>query len=148
MTVHDQIKTNRWRTVFLFFLFGLLLVIITLLVSIIPLLNQNSVDQEMYISSLKTIGPIIAIFGVIWGIISWTAGSRMIIKLSDAKEIQKKDDPEIYKLLENLSIASGLATPKLYIMNDDSLNAFATGIRPEKSIIVVTSYPDSDKTSP
>lgn len=62
----------------------------------------------------------------------------MALAVNGAKEITKKDDPRYYRLVENLAIADGLPTPKVYIMNDPSPNAFATGRDPNHGVVCAT----------
>ncbi len=70
---------------------------------------------------------------------TYYAGSKMALALNGAKEIQKRDDPRLWRIVENLSITDGLPMPKVYIMNDPALNAFATGRDPKHSAVSVTS---------
>jgi heat shock protein HtpX len=78
------------------------------------------------------------IFSVGYAVISYFASARIALTLSGAKEVQKKDAPQLYRVVENLAIAGGLPTPKVYIMNDPALNAFATGRDPEHAVVAVT----------
>ncbi len=75
---------------------------------------------------------------IIWLFISWNFGDKMMIWSADAKPISLKDNPQIYRLVENVAIAAGLPRPNLYIINDDSLNAFATGKNPANASIILT----------
>ncbi len=58
--------------------------------------------------------------------------------MTGAKEIQKKDSPEFYRIVENLAITAGLPTPKVYIINEAQPNAFATGRDEKHAVIAVT----------
>ena len=58
--------------------------------------------------------------------------------MNGAESISKKDAPEFYSIVESLSITAGLPMPKLYIINDSSMNAFAAGTNPENSVICAT----------
>lgn len=78
-------------------------------------------------------------FAVLLNVISVLGSSSMILGLTKAKPIEKKDNPELYRLTENLCITAGLPMPKIYIMNVQQPNAFVTGLKAEKSILVVTS---------
>lgn len=70
---------------------------------------------------------------------SYYAGDKMALATSGAKgPIKKDDDPYVYRLVENLAITAGLPMPKVYIINDDAPNAFATGRGPEHASIAVT----------
>jgi heat shock protein HtpX len=59
--------------------------------------------------------------------------------MSGAREVEKADAPELYRIVENLAIAGGLPMPKVYIIDDDSPNAFATGRDPQHAVVAVTS---------
>jgi heat shock protein HtpX len=58
--------------------------------------------------------------------------------MSGAQKIEKQNNPYIYNIVENLCIASGMPIPKIYMINDKSPNAFATGRNPKHSAICVT----------
>lgn len=75
---------------------------------------------------------------MIWVLVSYYAGDAMLLRGAGAIAIEKKDQPEIYNLVENLCITRGLAVPKIYIIDDDSLNAFATGRDPEHASVALT----------
>jgi len=69
---------------------------------------------------------------------SYWFSDKVVMKMSGARLIEKKDNPELYRIVENLSITAGLPIPKIYIINDPSPNAFATGRNPEHAAIAVT----------
>ena len=72
-------------------------------------------------------------------IILFTKGDEVILRMNNAKELPPDDTNYIYNLVESVSLAAGMAKPpKVYIIEDDSLNAFATGRKPEKSAIALT----------
>ncbi len=81
----------------------------------------------------------IGIFAIGYAIIGYFGGSKMALAVNGAKEIQKKDNPRLWRTVENLSITDGLPMPKVYIMNDPSPNAFATGRDPNHSVVCATS---------
>ncbi len=86
-----------------------------------------------------SIGIILAvIISVIMTLTGYFKGDKVALISAGAKQIQKKDAPELYRLVENLSITAGLAMPKVYVINDPSPNAFATGRDPEHASIAVT----------
>tara|TARA_Y100000310_G_C20656298_1_gene802156 strand:+ start:1288 stop:1995 length:708 start_codon:yes stop_codon:yes gene_type:complete len=58
--------------------------------------------------------------------------------MNHAKPIEKKDNPELYRLVENLAITAGLPLPKIYIINESQPNAFATGRNPKNAVVAVT----------
>lgn len=75
---------------------------------------------------------------MLWIVIAYYSGDKMLLRGANALEIHREDQPEIYRLVENLCISQGLPTPRVYIINDDSLNAFATGRDPQHASVALT----------
>jgi heat shock protein HtpX len=71
-------------------------------------------------------------FGSYW----WS--DKIVLAMSHAKPIQKQDDPELYRIVENLAITAGLPMPRLYIIEEAAMNAFATGRDANHAVIAVT----------
>ncbi|TSC65441.1 MAG: Protease HtpX [Microgenomates group bacterium Gr01-1014_80] len=71
--------------------------------------------------------------------ISYYYSDKIVLGVSRAKPIEKKDNPQVYRLVENLTIAAGLPLPKIYIIDDSAPNAFATGRDPKHAAIAFTS---------
>lgn len=71
-------------------------------------------------------------FGSYW----WS--DKLVIAMSHAKPIKKEDAPELYRIVENLSITAGLPVPRVYIIDEQAMNAFATGRNPEHGVVAVT----------
>jgi heat shock protein HtpX len=84
--------------------------------------------------------PLISFAAIIWILISYFYGQNFILRAAGAKEItnQTPGEKEILRIVENIAITAGLPMPKVYAINDDSLNAFATGRDPEHSYVVLT----------
>ncbi len=79
-------------------------------------------------------------FGIAYGLFAWWNAGSMVGALTHAAPLQKSDDPELYRLVENVSIAAGLpATPPVYLVDDPAPNAFAAGSRPSSVYVGVTS---------
>lgn len=70
--------------------------------------------------------------------VSYFWSDKIVLGVSRAKLIEKKDHPEIYRIVENLCIAAGLPTPKIYVIEDSATNAFATGRDPKHAAICFT----------
>lgn len=62
----------------------------------------------------------------------------MMLSFAHALPLQKQENPQVYRLVENVAIAAGLPMPKVYIVDDESLNAFATGRDPKHASIALT----------
>ncbi len=82
--------------------------------------------------------PWVWLAAMLWIVIAYFSGDHMLLRGAGAIEIHREDQPEIYRLVENLCIASGLPMPRVYIINDSSLNAFATGRDPQHASVALT----------
>ena len=86
--------------------------------------------------------PIILYFAVILSIVlnffAYWYSDKVVLALSRAKLIEKKDNAELYRIVENLCITAGLPLPKIYIINSAQPNAFATGRDPKHAVVAVT----------
>jgi heat shock protein HtpX len=72
-------------------------------------------------------------------IVNLYAGDDLVLAVSGAERVESKDEaPELWRKVENLSMTAGLPMPRLYIVPDDSPNAFAAGRKPEQAIVAVT----------
>lgn len=80
----------------------------------------------------------IGIFLLIYTLAQYYIGGRLALSASHAKEIVKQDNPRLWNMVENLCIAEGLPMPKVYIVPDHGLNAFATGRDPEHAAVAFT----------
>ncbi len=78
------------------------------------------------------------IFATVYSLISYYASSSVALSVSGAKRIEKAQAPDLYNLIENLCIANGQPMPAVYIIDDASPNAFATGRDPEHASIAFT----------
>jgi len=79
------------------------------------------------------------VFAVFQSFLSYWNADKIILSLSQARgPIKKEDNPELYRIVENLSITAGLPLPKIYIIDDVSPNAFATGRDPQHAVVCVT----------
>jgi heat shock protein HtpX len=78
------------------------------------------------------------IFSSLMSFISYWYSDKIVLRMSRAKEIKKQDNPELYRLVENLCITAGLPMPKIYLIDEMAPNAFATGRNPKHAVIAVT----------
>ncbi len=69
---------------------------------------------------------------------SYWFSDKVVLKMTGAEEITKAQAPDLYNVVENLSITAGLPMPKIYIVNDPAPNAFATGRDPEHAVVAAT----------
>jgi heat shock protein HtpX len=69
---------------------------------------------------------------------SYWYSDKIVLAMTKAKPIQKADNPELYRIVENLCITAGLPLPKIFILEEKQLNAFATGRNAKHAVIAVT----------
>lgn len=80
----------------------------------------------------------VAVGALIYAVIQYYTASKLALAVTGANPIEKKDNPRLYRIVENLSIATGLPTPKVYVIDDPSPNAFATGRDPRHASVAAT----------
>jgi heat shock protein HtpX len=78
------------------------------------------------------------IFSVVYSLISYYSSASIALALARAQPVEKKDNPTLYNIVENLCIASGLPMPKIYVTPETQINAFATGRDKEHAAVAVT----------
>lgn len=81
---------------------------------------------------------IAVIFSILMSFVSYWWSDKIVLAMSSAKEVKHEDNPQIYHLVENLCITAGLPVPKIYIIEDTAINAFATGRDPQHGVICLT----------
>lgn len=81
---------------------------------------------------------IAVVFSTVSAFISYFFSDRITLAMSGAQEIDLKSQPQLYRIVENLTIAAGLPMPRVYIIDDTAMNAFATGRNPKNAVICVT----------
>ena len=123
--MYEQISANRRRTILLMLFFLVLLWLLGYLI------GKATGDPGLLF--------FFGIFSIGYSIISYFTGAKMALAVNRAKEIQKSDDPRLWRTVENLSITDGLPMPKVYIMDDPSPNAFATGRNYDNAVVCATS---------
>lgn len=74
----------------------------------------------------------------VYVLIQYFAAAKLALSMNGAKEVTKKEEPRLYRTVENLSIATGMPMPKVYVMEDPGLNAFATGRDPKHAVVAAT----------
>lgn len=124
MLTYTEISRNKTQSVLLIFVF--LLVIIGL----------GFVFSQAYNSPEILILAVIVSTGS--ALVSYFFSDRITLALSRAQEVDRQSNQELYRLVENLTIAAGLPVPRIYVIDDTAPNAFATGRDPKHAVIVYT----------
>src|SRR5215468_1923162 len=96
-------------------------------------LLRRALSDALYAAPWATLGT------ALWILIAYKFHQRMIDAVTGGREVTRQQEPRLYNLLENLCISRGITTPKLKVIEDDNLNAFATGMNDKQYSITVTS---------
>ncbi len=123
---YAHIGANKRRSAFLIVVFILLVAGLGWLIG-----------ESQFESGLGFLG-VFGIVAIVYSLVAYYAGGRMVLAVSRARRIYKKDDPELWNVLEELCLAGGLPIPAIYVINDTAPNAFATGRDPEHSVVAIT----------
>jgi heat shock protein HtpX len=78
-------------------------------------------------------------FSIFMSVLSYWHSDKIVLAISRARLIKHEENPELYHIVENLCITAGLPLPRIYIIDEPALNAFATGRNPQNAVIAVTS---------
>ena len=78
------------------------------------------------------------VLGMVLTLVAWKRGSSIVLSAVGAREIGKHDDPELVNVVEEMCIASNLPRPKIYLIDSSATNAFASGMKPEESVVAIT----------
>jgi heat shock protein HtpX len=81
---------------------------------------------------------IAVVFSVGMNVLSYWFSDKLVLRMSGAQPVTREALPELYNVVENLAITAGLPLPKIYLMDDPALNAFATGRDPEHAVVAIT----------
>jgi len=126
MGIYEEINSNKRRSYILIFCFLIFIIFLGLLIGVFY--------GNLYFGIILAL-----VIGTIYFLISYYGGANAILTMTRAKEAKKPEYAHLINTVEGLSIAAGLAKPpKVYVIEDDALNAFATGRDPEHSAITVT----------
>lgn len=124
--MYSEIASNKRKTWGLLFVFSILAVFLTMILG----LSFGLRAEEAAIFG--------GIFATLYSLISFYLSDKAALVTAGAKAIEKRDHFELYNLVENLAITAGIPTPAIYIIQDASPNAFATGRDPHHASIAVT----------
>lgn len=123
--IHDEITENKRKSILLIFLFFIIIIFLG------------------FIFGAIFFDPLIGIFfatfiSIIFTLISVFSGDKIILSMTKAKEAKKPEHTYLINAVEGLAIAAGIPKPKIYVIDDTAINAFATGYKPEKAAVAFT----------
>ncbi len=127
--MYRAIAANKRNTVFIILLFVVIIAAIGFGVNYIWGGGSRG-DYSIFIAVVIGAG--------LYTLIQYFAASGQALAITGAQEIQKADNPRLYRVIENLSITTGLPMPKVYVINDPAPNAFATGRDPKHAAVAAT----------
>jgi len=123
--MYEQITRNKWKSFFLILFFLCLIFALVWIFGELTGWGPQGLIIAVIIAVAMTFG-------------SYYASDKIVLAISKAKPVEKKDYPYLYNVVEGLAIAAGLPKPRCYIIDDTAPNAFASGRNPKNSVIVVT----------
>ncbi len=123
--MYSEIASNKRKT----------WVIMTLFVTLVGVIGWFMSEYWFRDSSYTVF---ILMMAGVYALISYFTAGKMALALSGAKEITAKDEPRLYRTVENLTITDGLPMPRVYLINDPAPNAFATGRDPAHAAVAAT----------
>jgi heat shock protein HtpX len=124
MTLQEQIRANRWRTLWLLFLFALLVGVL------------GAVLGYAFQPSLLVV---VGVVGIVYGIFSWLSAGSIVAGATGAHPADRKQYPRLFHVVETVAIAAGLPQPPpVYVVDDPAPNAFAAGRSPDKAYVCVS----------
>ena len=122
--MYNAVSQNKRNTVLIMAVFVIIIGIIGVFIGIVA---------DSYSLSL-----IIFICAILYSWLQYFIAGKLAMAMTGAQEIEKNDAPELWRVVENLAITSGMPMPKVYIINDPAPNAFATGRDPKHAIVGAT----------
>src|SRR5437868_1782094 len=118
MKIYSQIAANKWKT-------WLIMVLFVVFITTLAYIFQKALGYGIGFTGF------ILILAGFSSFFSYYFSDKLVLATAGAQPVAEKDNPELYHIVENLCIGDGLPTPKIYITNDPSPNAFATGRDPK-----------------
>lgn len=125
MTIQSQITSNKTKT----FVIMTGFIVFVVLVSYVLGVSLGYGTSWMWAA---------VIFSVVSSFVSYYWGDKMVLAMSGARPANRKRDFDFFTVTENLSIAAGIPKPKLYVIDDTAMNAFATGRDPQHAVVCAT----------
>lgn len=128
-TAYNQVSSNKLKT-------WIIMILFTGFVAFVAYVFTFALGY----SRSEAVGflTIFLIFALVMNFASYYFSDSLILAISQAQQIQKKDAPEVFRVVENLSIAQGMPMPRVYVIDDTAPNAFATGRDPQHAAVVFT----------
>ncbi|MBE0652773.1 MAG: M48 family metallopeptidase [Bacteroidales bacterium] len=124
--IQKQIRRNNFNSVLLLITFPLILLAMVYIFLWFAA-SQESEYASLNQSFLATV-PVVLVATALWFIVAWLFHTSIIKKATGSRSLERKENKRVYNLVENLCISKGMKIPKIHVIEDSSLNAFASGI--------------------
>ena len=124
----ELIRANRRKSMMLFILMGIGLALLGAAIGYA--LNPNGMGIDGVIIAL--------LIWIVMALISYYSGAKILLAASNAKKVSPEIHPQLFNVVEEMKIASGLPMPEIYIINEEAPNAFAAGRSPKYAVVAVT----------
>ncbi len=124
MSFYEEISANNRMTFFLFVVFFFLVIALGFVVSFL-------MGSYFFV-------PVFGIIAVVYILVSYYNSDRIVAAISRAKPADQQQFKQLHNVVEEMAIAAGQPKPRVYVINDSAINAFAAGRSPEHSVICVT----------
>lgn len=124
VNIYEQISSNKRQS------FGIISLFLIFIIGAVYFISQATNNPELV--------PIAILFSAGSSLVSYFAGDKIVLGLNGAKPANRKEFFDFYTVTENLSMAAKIPVPKIYVIESDAMNAFATGRDPDHAVICAT----------
>jgi heat shock protein HtpX len=138
-TFRDLIAENKRNSVLLVLIFCLFTAAVALILAlgIVAFYDPEAIAHLRFGEAFLA-GGIAAVVALLFSLLGYYSGDQFILATSGARRIQHADDPELFNVVEEMAIAAGIPMPRVYLIDDPALNAFATGRDPQHAAVTIT----------
>jgi len=127
ISFHDQISRNKWKS------FLLIIIIFLVFIGLGYVISLATDPGLFFVIMIASI-----IISILYILISYYNSDKIALASVNARVAERRQYPQYYNSVEGLTLASGMPMPKLYVMENSEINAFASGRDPEHAVICVT----------
>jgi heat shock protein HtpX len=138
-TFRDLIAANKRNSLLLVAVFCLFVTAVAMILGlgILAYLDPEELSH-VDIAHALLLGAVAAGISLLLSLLAYYSGDDVILSLSHARPIEHQDDPELFNVVEEMSIAAGIPMPRVYVIQDSAPNAFATGRDPQHAAVTIT----------
>ena len=135
--IWDRIDANRRSTALFFVLFVLFAAAFFAAIGVFITLYAGVPEEDQFMRSVQ-FAVVAVLIATAFGILMYYTAPATVLMVSGGHEVSKEEEPELYRVVENLCIGAGLPMPRVWALEDSAPNAFATGRDPKSASVAVT----------